>query len=310
MGKAVHETILIMKTLLFIFLSLYSSLSLANDLKFEDIDTCYHWLSEKNLNFKLEYAADHQGELFFHNGTLFCWRSPLGAKTYYNDVYGDRLIRIKFKPNARLIQGIRSFTLDDLASDIVYSNEFKIFHEYIIKPSAVESWSVYHPRIAKEMLAELEFYKSGEVTDNDLHFGLLGLNTQWIEGVVEKIRSLYETGQNSKIFGDNQAEHFVSRFKLPWQKFLKDPGQPEASKPSLVKIFNASYGQSNVTQYVSKWCDGKKVCQYKVSAKFLGLPKSHRGRSFDVKWKCGEDETVKSHHIPASAERIEYAISC
>lgn len=325
------------RTLLFAWVTLLSISSQATH-TFQEIDVCYHWLEPEQLQVKIDYADTHNGDLLFYGGSVvYCWRSPLGAYSSW-EPHGDELIRIKLNPES--VKKTRHMPRHEsieatLAADahIIYSNNFS-WHEYTITPNAVESWSINQPQTIQEEWAELAYYKSGKVTDNDVfypfNFFSFELLRESLSLVIQAHEEKSKTGP--RIYGSHQKSHFETRFTLPWHAYLKAPATPPAkveTPPShdfqqdkvdiekTIQVISASYGlnlskknKGNVTDSAKKGCDGKTTCHYKIDAKFFdGVLKNVIAyKDFHIDWKCGKKK--KKHTVKKPADGTTFVLNC
>lgn len=310
-----------MKTLLSLLL-LCSCLAFAgpDDHEFIEIDTCYHWLQPHQLSSKIDYAKKNNGDLYFYGGSVtYCWRSPLGAQSSWED-HGDELVRIKFKPGTKLVNRSRvnSFQeIEDLGVSGIYSND-NAWHEYTIAPSAVESWSVYHPNTIVEMNAELNFYKAGEVRANDVFYPFHAYDQNWVSSTLSPIIKDQETKSkvSPMIYGSKTQDHFKTKVPLRWHKYLNRTNFT-LKEPEVLKIVSATYGLNlsasyldNVKDKAAAFCDGKMICSYKVATKFIGDPSPGQDKDFKIQWKCGTSKKIETKVIPAPAENKIIELNC
>jgi hypothetical protein len=289
--------------------------------QYAQIDTCYHWLEPQQLDYKIAYAESHNGDLqFYNNQAIYCWRSPLGAYSSWED-HGDVLIRIKFKKGTRVVQHARQPDLDYMGKigSVIYSNNEK-WQEYTIAPEAVESWSMYHPKMIAEMKAELAQYQADEVTANDVFYPFAEFNLRWIEDKMTSViraHNVEAAKGKTKIYGKNPGNHFATAYTLPWQKFFDRTKVYKVVVLPKIKIVEASYGVNvnaknlgNATVKAAKFCDGKEDCSYKISPKFLDDPAPGQDKSFKIAWRCGSDEKVNTRKVDAPADDEVLQLSC
>jgi hypothetical protein len=289
--------------------------------KMQQIDTCYHWLDDSQMAYKLRHAEAHGGE-FYYGGSrpMYCWRSPLGAYSSW-EAHGDQLIRVKFKPGVTVAHRsrIEDYTSMSGVAAVIYSNDNQ-WHEYTVAPDAIESWSVYHPTLVAEMSSELLFYNAGLATANDVFYPFTSFNLAYLNSVIPPIigahTSLMKAG-NTKIYGTHQERHFVTGYVLPWQKFLK-AGSNKVIQLPFIKVRRASFGLNldaqylgNSTQQAGAFCDNKLKCTYKVNSRFLKLDiEPDKEKSFDIEWTCGANPKKFSHREVAPAEGKIFEIEC
>ncbi|MBK7962270.1 MAG: hypothetical protein IPK04_14465 [Bdellovibrionales bacterium] len=192
----------------------------------DQIDTCFHWLETNQLLAKIEYARKYDGAFYFHQRQpVYCWKSPLGAYSAW-ERHGNELLRIKLKPGIRVVERYRGKSIDDMIdTPVIYSKE-REWHEYIITPEAIESWSIYHPNMVNEMKAELAYYGTftKKPNPNDVFYPIeqydFSFLTSVIPNIIEKHSQAAQEGR-SEIFGKNQEDHFKTKFRLPWQNMFQ-----------------------------------------------------------------------------------------
>lgn len=289
--------------------------------RMQEIDTCYHWLEVGQLAYKLQYAEAHGGDFYYAGGRpMYCWRSPLGAYSTW-EAHGDRLIRVKFKPGITIANRPR---IEDYASmqsiaPVIYSNDTP-WHEYTVAPEAIESWSVFHPRLIAEMSAELVFYNAGLATANDVFYPFGSFNLAYLNNVIPPIINYHAEAVkagNTRIYGAHPERHFLTRYVLPWQKFLARDSNKVIPLP-FIKVRRASFGLNlgakylgNSTQKAGAFCDNKLKCTYKVNARFLDLNiETDKEKSFDIEWTCGANPKKYSHREAAPAEGKVFELAC
>ncbi|MEN0059600.1 MAG: hypothetical protein AAGB31_12245 [Bdellovibrio sp.] len=305
---------------LFFILSLIGSLSYAAH-QYEDIDTCYHWLEPSQLRAKLDYARSNNGKLaFYGNGPIYCWRSPLGAVSRW-EIHGSYLIRIKFKSNTKVAHAPRG-NIGYMMSiaPVIYSND-NSWHEYTITPEAVESWSVFHPRLLQEMTAELKHYASDDVNENDVFYPFQYFSLSYTKDRYDQAMALFQTEiKNGRTYigGEKPENHFLTKMKLPWQKYVAREKVYKKTQLDKIKIIQASYGENlskqnrgNATVKAGEFCDDKYFCNYKVSSRFIDDPDPDSIKSFTIKWICGDDKNdIKKIDMPAPATDKILELSC
>jgi|GEM_PF-6811246 hypothetical protein len=288
---------------------------------FEQIDTCYHWLEEDQLQYKLLYAAKNNGALEFYNDeAIYCWRSPLGAYSAWEE-HGDTLIRIKFKKGTKVVHSPRNPNLASMIKigAVIYSNDNK-WHEYTITPQAVESWSIYHPNMIAEMKSELRYYMKGEVTDNDVFYPFSEFNAQYLNQNISAIIANYEArvqDKQTRVFGANQGDHFTTSMDLPWQKYLNKGKVYKFIPPQKITVVEASYGLNlskdnldNATVKAKAFCDNKTSCSYKVHPKFLDDPAPGKAKNFKILYRCGNDPKVNILKVDTPADGRVLDLNC
>jgi len=304
--------------LIYFTLFLFASGHLYAAHTFKDIDTCYHWEEQWQLDAKVSFAKKNNGELYFHeDNVIYCWRTPLGAQSAWED-HGDVLIRIKLKDNKKIIHMQRQGTITKTKSygDIIYSND-NAWQEYTITPAAVESWSVFHPGMIEELKADFQFHKDGKASDDDVFYAFQHYSLRWLKSMMPTIINYHEKNiGKAEIFGENKENHFVTSFKLPWQEYVSfEHGTLEYKEPHLIKIISSSFGMNvdtsfkdNALSNTTKYCDGKRECDYKVHSKFIGDPAPDQEKSFKVEWMCGDE--LHEEEIIAPATNIVIKIKC
>jgi hypothetical protein len=323
-----------MKWMTIVILSLWMSVSFAGDEhEMAQIDTCYHWLEEDKLASKLNYAKDNRGQMEFYDGKpIYCWRSPLGAYSKWED-HGNVLIRIKLKPGIKVVNDVRKNTTDEMENahePVIYSNDNR-WHEYTLAPSSIESWSIYEPRMANEMIAELQFYQLGLVTANDVFYPFEQYDLNYaMTNLTPVIQQHRHKAAQAHIFGAHPERHFTTQYKFPWMKLLKKDGgvkilsaaEAGALKddevPVQIKIIEASYGlnlskknKGNATAKAAEFCDTKNPCTYKVSPRFIEDPDSSKEKSFEISWRCtGKNKNIMHKKFDAPADDKVFQMSC
>jgi hypothetical protein len=192
---------------------------------FKEIDTCYHWQEEWQLNAKVKFAQENDGKLYFHGGeTIYCWRTPIGAQSKWED-HGDSLIRIKFKPGVKIAHFTRQHGIDSTLAiaEVIYSNNNK-WQEYTITPDAVESWSAYHPKMIKEVEADLNYHKAKQVVEDDIFYPLKKYKLGWLKRNIPKMILDHKSKVSEDlVFGENLDRHFKTSVEFSWHNFL-EPG--------------------------------------------------------------------------------------
>ncbi|MBL7670883.1 MAG: hypothetical protein JNM39_10395 [Bdellovibrionaceae bacterium] len=291
----------------------------------DQIDVCYHWLEGRQLQAKVDFAKSNNGAFYFHQRKpVYCWKSPLGAYSSWES-HGNELLRIKLKPGIRVVEQPRSASIDDMRdTPVVYSREHA-WHEYLLAPDAIESWSIYQSNMVTEMRAELAYYELGNVTSNDIFYPRQYFDLNYLRGQIPSIIESHSQNAQSgggAIFGTNLADHFKSKYKLPWQSMLQVNGNgvySVRSTPATVEILKASYGIDlnrsesliNVTAKAQAFCQGKTVCNYKVSPKFVGDPAPNQDKEFELVWKCSDAAKARPPvKIAAPADDNVIRISC
>lgn len=291
----------------------------------DQIDVCYHWLEGRQLQAKVDFAKSNNGAFYFHQKKpVYCWKSPLGAYSSWED-HGNELIRIKLKPGVKVVEQRRSESIDDMrGTPVVYSKE-NAWHEYLLAPDAIESWSIYQSDMITEMRAELAYYGLGVVTSNDIFYPSQYFNLGYLQSQIPRIidsHSRYARDGKGDIFGTNLANHFKSKHKIPWHSMLQvneNGAFSVRSAPQTVEIVKASYGidlkksesLSNVTAKAQAFCHGKSICNYKVSPKFIGDPAPNQDKEFELVWKCSDDTKARPPvKIAAPADDKVIRMSC
>ena len=303
------------------FLSLSAAFAGRDDHEFVDIDTCYHWIQPDQLASKIQWSKAHNGQMYFYNrNVVYCWRSPLGAQSAWED-HGDELVRIKFKPGTKLINRTRvaSFDqIDALGAQGIYSND-NAWQEYTISPAAVESWSIYQPNTILEMKAELAFYQKGEARPADVFYPFQYYDKNWINTMIPMIIADQEAKslRQPQIFGDNIQNHFKTNVTLPWMKYLNRLAFTPVKELQTIKIAKATYGlnlsagyDGNATEKAAAFCDDKAFCSYKVSKRYLDDPSPGQDKDFKIEWTCGKNKKVQSKTIASPAEDKTFEINC
>ena len=80
---------------------------------------------------------------------------------------------------------------------------------------------------------------------------------------------------------------------------------------STIKVATGTYGNNcgakpgNATAHVSRACDGKILCEYKIDPAGLEDPAPDCAKNFTAEWKCGAAETVYAVSVPSGAARGE-----
>lgn len=84
------------------------------------------------------------------------------------------------------------------------------------------------------------------------------------------------------------------------------------SVKSAIKVVTGTYGRNcgaksgNATTHVSRACEGKSVCEYKIDPAALEDPAPNCAKEFTAEWKCGTVATVYAVSVPAGAVRGEH----
>jgi hypothetical protein len=189
---------------------------------FKQIDTCYHWQEQWQLDAKIKYAKENNGKLLFHGGEIiYCWRTPLGAQSKWED-HGDSLIRIKFKPGVKITHFPRQYGIENtlLHGEVIYSNN-NIWQEYTITPDAVESWSAYHPNMIKELQADLNYHMAGKVVEDDIFYPIRKYRLGWIKRKIPKMIKEHKSRRSTDLlFGENLDRHFSTSIEFAWHEYL------------------------------------------------------------------------------------------
>jgi len=297
---------LLLMKLLLLGLILSASASTKEHL-FRPIDTCYQWLEKWQLEAKIAHAKTHNGELLFiGKDPLYCWRSPVGAQSAWED-HGDEIIRIKLRPNAKF--GNRSRTdIEEMKKnniDVIYSNDSP-WHEYTIAPNAVESWSTEMPQTASELRADYQFILGANVTDDDVFYPYEKLDRQWLKSNIGPLIGTLEFNHNQgrgQVFGQNIDHHFKTIHQRPWELSVGNlnafrnkvnEGNEKLKKIKPLRINKVTGGFEGDKPETIKSCDGEKYCYYQVNRKFL-----KRWSSYKLTYYCGENgpftETITDH---------------
>jgi hypothetical protein len=296
-----------------------SAASAGNQHTMAQIDTCYHWLTPAQLQPKIDFAESNRGELYFYGGApVYCWRSPLGAYSAW-EAHGDVLIRIKFKPGTKITTAARSNYFREMGSPVVYSNNNR-WHEYTITPDAVESWSMYHPNMIMEMKAEMQFYKAGLATADDVFYPFTAFDLNYLNQQIPPIIAAHIEGSKkdfTRVYGKNVSEHFKTSYPLPWQKYLVRGEMMKVVPLPEIKIVEASYGanvdrnsKGNATEKAGKFCDGNTSCTYKVHPRFIGDPAPNKEKDFEIAWTCSNKAGIQRKKIDAPADGKVLELEC
>lgn len=303
-----------MRLLIIFFLFLLTTTAFAEH-KFKKIDTCYHWQQDWQLQAKLNHAAKNNEELLFYNNqVIYCWRTPIGAQSNWED-HGDYLVRIKLKPDAKIVHMKRQYNVatTNQFGDAIYSNDNR-WHEYTITPDAVESWSVYHPGMIEELKADLQYHLDGKAVENDVFYPFMYYNLNWINSTIPDIIDEHEDQINkAQIFGKNKDQHFETTVSMSFHEYLDfDSGERKYREPLMIKVVSATYGLNidpnftdNALDNATKYCDGKRTCDYKVHPKFIGDPAKGEDKSFHIKWMCGDEEFEELIDEPAKGKFVK-----
>jgi hypothetical protein len=293
--------------------------SAGNDHTMAQIDTCYHWLTPAQLASKVDYAEKNNGALLFFGGSaVYCWRSPLGAYSSWED-HGSELIRIKLKSGIRVVNKERDpFISHMVATPIIYSNDTP-WHEYTIAPGAVESWSMYEPNMVQEMRAELQYYRAGLATADDVFYPFRFYDLNYaVSALTPIIQDHAAQAKKAKIYGPHPENHFKTSYILPWMKFLKRDKDMSIVPLPEIKIVEASYGlnldkknKGNATTKAGAFCNKQQICQYKVSPKFIDDPSPKEDKSFEIAWVCsGKAGAIQRKKIDSPADDKVFELSC
>ena len=224
---------------LFVLLLLMSVSAFA-DHTFKEIDTCYHWNEKWQLDHKIQYANDNNGDLYFHNGgVIYCWRTPMGAQSAWED-HGDYLIRIKFKPGTKIVHMTRQYSIQNTSQygDVIYSNDNR-WHEYTITPNAVESWSAYQPNMIAELEADLSYHQDGKAYDDNVFYPWSNYSLSWINSVIPSVIQTHkDMTDEAVIFGENLDQHFVTRHPMEYRDYLNEDDLEVfvPKRPTKIKI--------------------------------------------------------------------------
>jgi hypothetical protein len=78
-----------------------------------------------------------------------------------------------------------------------------------------------------------------------------------------------------------------------------------------IKVVSAFYDSVDVTSRAASFLDTKGIEDYKITARFLGMPSLSPTASFELKWKCSKDpQTIVVKKIQPPIEGQKIRIDC
>jgi hypothetical protein len=89
------------------------------------------------------------------------------------------------------------------------------------------------------------------------------------------------------------------------------PAQAQPARPPAaagrIEVLGATYGfnyrapKNNAAEHMTRGCNGKSRCNYRVDAQVLGDPAPGCQKDFNVTWRCGPAGTPRHEQLPPEA---------
>ncbi len=293
----------------------------------------YSW---QNKDVLIKARSNPNGKLLFPTGYIYFFRTPVGTLGYGNAVLEVKLnpnVQWKFSTSRYFCDGKNPAEKNSIWA--IYRKEWDgvvDWTEYIVcSPEVFQSWSFGTPEIKERMKLEYEHVlkNKGDSSKYDWfvspHNKLFKCDSCWLGYFPwDTAKSGWEhAGMNYrlKIVDDLVKDNLGGVFSKSEDAIEEHNlfNRPTYFLPELVdkdsKIISLSAKTLNLimggaTAAAAKFCDGKKICTYKISSRFIRDPAPNTSKNFRIKWTCGSNPEIKELLVPEDATNKVIDIVC